>query len=403
MALTLLEVLAAAGETLLVMAGVFAVVCLLVSHLRFQALARRARTVVEKGSPAAGDTLQVHIAQRLGTAHRDPAPFTLMLVTPERWHALPDPYGREAALELVTLLEQRLRKLVRRDDLVLRFREDVVAVLLGARRSAADAIGRRVLGAAARDAYRLASGLILRVQALAGAAAYPEDGDRAGDLRAKAEAALQHAAPSGPCPQWPPDTVAAQPPPKAAHVGVEEDQKPLLDPLTGVLQERRLGTALQKYVARYRRDEKPVAVLCLDIDYLRRYNDQYGQKTGDQLLRSIAEFLQQQTREDDLIARWGGDQFVIALQASQPEAWGVAQRLWSAVRKTPFAGVGPGLRLTVTIGMSSCPEHGANARHLFEAAQVALRVAKTKGRNQCLIFADEMRTMKVAKQPIDAF
>lgn len=402
MPFTFSDLVSAAGQILLVMAACFALACLVISHLRYQSMTREAQVVVEEGS-AAGDAFLVHVAQRLGTVHRNPSPFTVMLVSPERWHAVAEQYGHDLAVELTGQLEQRLRAGLRRGDLAVRFREDVVALLLEARRAAAGAIGRRILEAGAHDAFKLSSGLILRARAVAGAAAYPEDGDRAGALRAKAESALQHARVVGDSPQWPPDTVAPQLPVRAAHQGVDDDQKPLVDELTGVLQDDRLGTALQKYVARCRNNDVPVSILCLDVDYLRRYNDHYGRKTGDQLLRSVADFLQRQTREDDLIARWAGDQFVMAVPATGQEGLAVAQRLWSAIRRTPFAGVGPGLRLTVTIGVSAFPEHGGQARQLFEAAQLALRVAKSKGRNQCLLYDESMRQMKVAKDTIDAF
>jgi diguanylate cyclase (GGDEF)-like protein len=354
-------------------------------------------------SAGVGDAFQLHIAQRLGTAHRNPAPFTVMLLAPERWHSLAEQYGRDVALEVVAMIEQRARGAVRRGDLVLRFREDVVAMLLEASRTAAHLIGQRVVQACTRDACKLGSGLVLRAATVAGAAAYPEDGDRAGELRAKAEAALQHARVEGRSPQWPPDTVAPQLPQRPAHTGVVDEQKPLLDELTGVLQDSHLGTALQKYVARYWREDRPVSLLCLDVDYLRRYNDQYGRKTGDQLLRSVADFLQRSTREDDLIARWAGDQFVIAMPCTAAEAVGAGQRLWAAIRKTAFVGIGPGLRLTVTIGVSNVPDHGSNARQLFEAAQIALRVAKSKGRNQVLAYQHDLRQSKAGQQAVEAF
>lgn len=399
----MLAFLIAAGQIVLVVGLCFGLICLLISHLRFQSLTRQAHVAVEEGAVEGGDAFQLHIAQHLGTAHRNPAPFTVMLLAPERWHTVAEQYGRDAALEVVGLLEQRARRAVRRGDLVLRFREDVVALLLEASRTAAQAIGERVVKTCTRDACKLGSGLVLRVNAVAGAAAYPEDGDRAGELRAKAESALQHARVEGRSPQWPPDPAAPQLPQRPAHTGVVDEQKPLLDELTGVLQESHLGNALQKYVARYWREDLPVSLLCLDVDYLRRYNDQYGRKTGDQLLRSVADFLQRSTREDDLIARWAGDQFVVALQGTGAHALGVAQRVWAAIRKTSFVGIGPGLRLTVTIGVSNVPDHGSTARHLFEAAQIALRVAKTKGRNQVLVYHHDMRQLQVAQQSIDAF
>ena len=389
------EILLAIGQTLLFGVSVFGVVCFLISYLRFQQMTRRLKTadMPEDGSNA----FQLHIARQLGTAHRQPAPFTAMLVSPENWSQQLERLGADGAADLFKQVEQRLRALVRRTDLVMPYQAGVLALLLRADRQASEGIARRVLAEAVREGFRLPDGSLFHLRLLGGAAAYPEDGDRAGALRAKAEAALELGRTSGVMPQWPLDAVAPSLPAKVAHAGTADeqvgDQNSLLDELTGVLKENQLGPALQTYVAQCRRDERPVSVICLDVDYLRRYNDQYGRRTGDQLLRHVADFLKHATREEDLIARHAGDQFVIALPALPPHALSVAQRIWSGLRRTAFEGSGPGLRLTVTVGVAGFPEHGLIGRELFESAQLALLVGKKKGRNQCLLFQEPMRKM----------
>ena len=280
-------------------------------------------------------------------------------------------------------------------------------LLLLAGRSVVGSIVSRVLDEVVKEAFRIPNGPTVRLELVGGAAAYPEDGDRAALLRTKAETALQLARSTGSSPQWPPDPVAASVPAPLAHSGSSEESGPdprtLLDPLTGVLAENQLGSALQKYVAQCRRDERPVSVICLDVDFLRRYNDQYGRRTGDQLLKHVADYLKQHTREQDLIARHAGDQFVLAMPANPTHALAVGQRLWSGLRRTAFEGSGPGLRMTVTLGVASFPDHGLIGRELFESAQLALRVAKSKGRNQCLMFQEAMRKMAAAEHAGDAF
>ena len=347
------------------------------------------------------------MTQRLGTAHRNPTPFAVVLVSPGRWTELVDQHGAEAAGELLQQADKRLRSMVRRTDLVVRYSENTLGLLLLAGRTAVASIVRRVLEEVVRESFRIPNGPALRLEMLAGAAAYPEDGDRAALLRTKAEAALQQARSTGSSPQWPPDPVAASTPAPLAHSGSSEgtapDPRTLLDPLTGVLAENQLGPALQKYVAQCRRDERPVSVICLDVDFLRRYNDQYGRRTGDQLLKHVADYLKQHTREQDLIARHSGDQFVLAMPANPTHALAVGQRLWSGLRRTAFEGSGPGLRMTVTLGVASFPDHGLIGRELYESAQLALRVAKSKGRNQCLMFQEAMRKMAAAEHAGDAF
>lgn len=390
------DILSVIAQTLLLGGVVFAFVCLMTSLLRFQQLTRRSKSAVQLEDQS--NAFQLYIARQLGTAHRQPAPFTAVLVSPENWDSLADQLGEAKADGLAKLVEVRLRSMVRRTDMVMNYRSGVTALILRAPRLASESIGRRILQDASREGFRLADGPMIQLRLKGGAAAYPEDGDRAAALRAKAEEALASAGASTPLAlMWPPDTVAPSLPGKIAHAGAPDedtkDQKSLLDELTGVLKENQLGPALQKYVAQCRRDERPVSVLCLDVDYLRRYNDQYGRRTGDQLLRHVADYLKHATREEDLIARHAGDQFVIALPTLPQHALAVGQRIWSGLRKTAFEGSGPGLRLTVTVGVASFPDHGLIGRELFESAELALLVGKKKGRNQCLMFQEPMRKM----------
>ncbi len=402
--MTFTEMLVALGQTLLLAGLCFGVICLCISHLRFQQMTRGAAA---GRAPGAADALQVRITRQLGTAHRNPRPFTVMLVAPERWSELVDEHGAGVADEVLASCEQRLRGLLRKTDVVVRSGEAAVGLLLQADRSTAEGVARRVLAEAVRESFRIPHGPALRLQLRAGAAAYPEHGDRAAVLRAQVESALQAARESGATPHWPADAVAPGQPADRAHAGLTEESGPvpsgLLDALTGVLAENQMGPALQKYVAQYRREERPASVLCLDVDFLRRYNDQYGMRTGDQVLKHVAEYLKRHTREEDLIARYGGDQFILALAIKPEQALTVAQRLWAGLRRTPVEGAGPGLRMTVTIGVAGSPGHGLIGRELFEAAQLALRVAKGKGRNQCLLFQASMRTAQAAAEAGDAF
>jgi diguanylate cyclase (GGDEF)-like protein len=99
----------------------------------------------------------------------------------------------------------------------------------------------------------------------------------------------------------------------------------------------------------------------------------------------MADYLQRCTREADLIARYEGDQFVIALSATANQALAVAQRILTGLRRATFEGGGAGLRLTATLGVAAFPDHGLTAKELFTSAQAALKTAKAKGRNQCLL------------------
>ena len=96
----------------------------------------------------------------------------------------------------------------------------------------------------------------------------------------------------------------------------------LLDALTGVLRSDRLMPAMSKYIAGLRRDGEPVSLISFDVDQLRNYNEHYGQETGDDILRTIGAVLQRNVREDDLIGRAGGQEFVLLLPCGVEHAFG---------------------------------------------------------------------------------
>lgn len=385
------------GQTLLVGALTFVVLAVLTSHLRFQSLTRRA-----SGEKAPGATarplFELQIAQQLGTAHRNPRPFVLARIALAASAQLRELHGEKALVELVEKTEEALKQLLRSDDVVSRLNDDEIGVLLGARRDSGEKAIRRVLRALSSSPVTLASGLSIRVDAIAGMASYPEDGERAPELHERAGIALSRARADGRGICWPAESAGGAMLPKRDE---EADGASVLDELTGVLKQERVGTALQKFVAARRKDDLPVSVLSLDIDSLRRYNKQYGEEVGNTLLRGFAQFLQNNTRESDLIARWTEDQFLVALHCAPAEALLVAQRLAADARKTSFGR--DGLRITVTVGVSGWPGHSGNARGLFDEAQLALRVGKSKGRNQCILFEEAMRKLSMAAAPAESF
>jgi len=126
-----------------------------------------------------------------------------------------------------------------------------------------------------------------------------------------------------------------------------------------------------------------VAVLLVDIDFFRHYNERHGHESGDVVLRSLAGLLRQQLREQDIIGRFGGEEFIVVLPgAGSMEAVKAANQLRIAVKEHIFIGaeVQPKGRLTVSIGISST-ETATSVQDLFFQLDGALYKAKCAGRN----------------------
>ena len=155
------------------------------------------------------------------------------------------------------------------------------------------------------------------------------------------------------------------------------------DPLTGLYNRRPLEESLQREIARARRKSDSIGVMSIDADHFKRINDAYGHDGGDVVLRAVARLLLECVREDDVVCRAGGEEFVIILPGMGRDA--VLQRaelVRRVIEQTPIE-VGPEtVRMTASIGVAAYPEHGAEAGQLLRAADAALYAAKASGRNR---------------------
>jgi len=159
-----------------------------------------------------------------------------------------------------------------------------------------------------------------------------------------------------------------------------------VDPLTGLANRRHFQEHMHQVWQRAAHDGREVAIIMLDVDHFKRYNDRYGHPAGDRCLAQVAQAIQPCLRgPHDLIARYGGEEFIAVLhQADLDAATQVAQRIRQAVadqgiphEASPTAGT-----VTVSVGVACCkagPAH--NDAALLAAADAALYAAKHAGRN----------------------
>lgn len=155
------------------------------------------------------------------------------------------------------------------------------------------------------------------------------------------------------------------------------------DPLTGLLNRRALMDMIKKEVERAARSGESFVVAMLDVDHFKAVNDRYGHETGDRALVELAGVLGESLREYDMCGRWGGEEFLVMLPNTQPEAaQSVMDRLVSAVRGLAVAaGDNDVLRLTVSIGMAQ-HQLGETFSETLSRADQALYLAKQDGRDR---------------------
>jgi diguanylate cyclase (GGDEF)-like protein len=173
------------------------------------------------------------------------------------------------------------------------------------------------------------------------------------------------------------------------------------DHLTGAYNRRYFYHITDQILSRVERSGSRAAVLLYDIDDFKRYNDTYGHAAGDEVLRDTAELMRQVTREQDVVARIGGDEFAVLFwDVDTPRVAGsempdtaevLANRFLRAVRLHEFRSLGPEATGTLTVsgGLARFREDGTTCRELLRSADAALKQAKGSGKATiCLIGVD---------------
>ena len=157
----------------------------------------------------------------------------------------------------------------------------------------------------------------------------------------------------------------------------------LRDPLTGLYNRRHLGDFLPRAIAAARRSRTPLAVLIMDVDHFKRFNDLYGHDSGDDVLAQAAAALSRTLRGGDLAFRYGGEEFVAVLTSSSAAAAVTcAERIRSAIGGLQLTAKGRLLpRVTLSVGIASLLEDGSTMEQLMAAADAALYRAKDEGRD----------------------
>lgn len=149
------------------------------------------------------------------------------------------------------------------------------------------------------------------------------------------------------------------------------------DPLTGLANRRLLMDRLEQLLNQARRYQHQLAVIFLDLDGFKPVNDRWGHDVGDQLLRAVAERLQNHLRDSDTLARIGGDEFVVLMpHAEQPAISCVAEKLIQAIEQ-PFQLGDIDIRISTSLGVARYPQDGDSASALLQKADRAMYAHKS--------------------------
>ena len=174
------------------------------------------------------------------------------------------------------------------------------------------------------------------------------------------------------------------------------------DALTELPNRTLLRDRLAQALAGAARRKNKLALLFLDLDRFKVINDSLGHSFGDLLLQKVAERLQEQAREQDTVARIGGDEFLVVLSSiNEPADAGVAAERIQKVLATEFAIQDRSFSVSCSVGISIFPEHGSDGESLIKNADAALYCAKESGRNTFRFFTDDMNAQVMERLTLE--
>jgi diguanylate cyclase (GGDEF)-like protein len=165
-------------------------------------------------------------------------------------------------------------------------------------------------------------------------------------------------------------------------------QSALIDELTGLGNKRALQSDLRREAERSVRKNTPLSIIILDLDHFKNINDTHGHLAGDQVLKNLAKTLNSSARQSDLSFRYGGEEFLVILDATNPrQAKQIAERLRSSISQQNFYYGAKPIPVTASLGCATLNK-GESLEDFIGRADKALYIAKNSGRNQSVSFEE---------------
>ena len=167
------------------------------------------------------------------------------------------------------------------------------------------------------------------------------------------------------------------------------------DALTGCLNRRSFSEQFQFLFDQAKENDLDLACIMVDIDHFKAVNDNYGHATGDEVIKMLAEILKSSTRKDDLVGRYGGEEFCLVLPGMPAEtAFNLAERIRLRIKDESSRQFNGGPRVTASLGVATIHDNSQTPEALNQIADEALYLAKESGRNQVQVWKKENHTPK---------
>ncbi len=377
--------MAEAGQLLLVVGLSFAIITLIASTSRFHKMIQRGEDELISVDDR-NDFFFIQVTRYLSNINRKSEGFILLLfqLPPETSDL------QSAQKKLFTSVNSLLR---RSTDKTCLSQEDCVAAILDTDIQDIEIPVTRFY----RDLIQLQRRSSFRI----GAVAFPSNGQRTHLLIDRAITEMEQAEFDSPTPYRiaKPDEMDLpdEENPEAVGQLSRSDKNSSIDPLTGVLNASSVASTMRKYLMDIRRKKNPAAVLCIGVNRMEELQEIHGHERAEQLLASISQLLQKNTREIDLIGRYQYEDFMILLPCSLQEGESIAIRLKEIIQKEDFIIENRRIKASVSIGIAGHPEHGRNLQDLFNNAFQALETVRTWKTSACLTYGPDKKEKLAAR------
>lgn len=167
---------------------------------------------------------------------------------------------------------------------------------------------------------------------------------------------------------------------------IEVERLSNIDPLTGLYNRHNFSKIFDRELTRFNRYGQEFCIVLLDIDFFKRVNDTYGHNIGDDVLVDVGQILREQIRQVDIVARWGGEEFIVLITAGINNGGTLlAERIRKAIEGHKFPGVG---KVTMSLGIAEVQSKDTLSVITARADQ-ALYKAKETGRNKVVVYSTE--------------
>ena len=387
----------------------FALITLVASYYRFQHILELAeKEKPEEAGVVTGDFLRVQLARYLTACSRRGSSFSVALVRTIN----PDVPARMSAV-----LADAIDHAVREDDATCILDERTAVLIAESEPEDAENILTRILNEVSK-AYPDLSKEQMRV----GIASYPGHGARGKELISVALEGLEQTDEVRPIvmpeilieePEEEPDEEQEADVHEAdAAVDLPEDEEEeestgwrgrrkdaVLDPVTGVLKPSAVSAYMQRLMSELRYKKKNVALFCIGVNNMEHIARFHGDQAADDILAGVSAVLQKRLRATDLIGRHEKYAFLALVQCSLEEAELIGRRISTLVHQAEFRSEGKKLKTTVTLGVSTYPEHGRNLHQLYTAGQKVLDHSRANDIRAYAVYDPEIHD-KVPSKPM---